>query len=50
MTMNMKQWVMNILYASDKTKSLPAFSFPSVRKWGITVSELIVAATKLSKL
>ncbi len=40
MTMNMKQWVADIL-ASDKKKSLPVLSFPSIQKMGITVAELI---------
>ena len=45
MTMNMKQWVADIL-ASDKKKSLPVLSFPSIQKMGITVSELINSSDK----
>lgn len=45
MTMNMKQWVADIL-ASDKKKSLPVLSFPSIQKMGITVAELINSSDK----
>ena len=49
MTMNMKQWVADIL-ASDKKKSLPVLSFPSIQKMGITVSEPTAASVSLMDL
>ena len=45
MTMNMKQWVADVI-ASDKKEALPVLSFPSIQKMGITVAELINSSDK----
>ena len=45
MTMNMKQWVADVI-ASNKKKALPVLSFPSIQKMGITVAELINSSDK----